>query len=993
VAQADTAALKDCQDADKTIVTIGLTNHHRALATMSPGAAGATTIANKSSCAAFAFGNDYQMLDWLENGKIDAAIVSPFVAEIIAQRGIVPLGQFFGMTTVWPFSAASLPTYHVTLQVLGPDGPGVDAAAAFDEVIRGMDAPGGPRAQIVVDSYLSAALPILLDYIEDRRKTIAPQTSDSQRFWRELLQRVVLSHDGADIAATAKITTVVVKSQRVSESDQSTLLLSENSLQEVFVFRDALRKELGVNNQSPTPFVWRAYTIPAWLRNAASHASDIDKALYALLDDTYAVQEEGFRKHRHFRFNLNELWHLLNTSGKTDDGLALILTGGGVKAVYQSRMIDHLYGKGNYLTNSTELPLSSKKPIRVDHVIGTSGGALLGTFVAAIAGDEQTDLSQALWRNPEGNYVDSFDVFPFFEMPRYLSFLVAGLLFSLLIFVSRRVPGLRNWTEATTFPGKYQLQEQLQTYLPPRALWFILLAVAPWIIKSVNGVKGLEHVPAIAGIFYFLCLLIFIVADNRLIFKPSFRWANISFGGSALVMLISGILMALMPLAGQLTTSFELKIADLGEITLATLLCCIGMVLVAVSIYLGLRSATDDMVKVEWRLLIRALSVLFLVPLLATIMVWLTGQSLFEFSAEFWNSFILWSLVITIVLVAVSHLPNIPPERNFIKTGLDFLMSDFPTLTFMMRLRRYLRITGLAALTFLYWNIVMAPAIYGNEQAKELFTYTYGKLVCAPDTTQEQCLASLEQPLSKPPVTNFVVSATSLENKRERYFVFHPDKIRRGTSTALPSPDSTGLLEELVKKDPRWIAADADVTQQQMLNIVFASGSPFPIFPATRAGLADTNEQNEWLVDGGYAHNVPIEAAQLLGANTVLVISSSPLHQHRDVKRRMSRFNVVGKLGLVENLPRLFPYLFERSQVEDALSAEKMLVTTISPVPRENWPSLMDFKSEVVEDLLDAAEADIPRRIGMFESWGKPVCKFGSVLYDCQALKELKFDR
>src|SRR4029077_14019091 len=53
-------------------------------------------------------------------------------------------------------------------------------------------------------------------------------------------------------------------------------------------------------------------------------------------------------------------------------------------------------------------------------------------------------------------------------------------------------------------------------------------------------------------------------------------------------------------------------------------------------------------------------------------------------------------------------------------------------------------------------------------------------------------------------------------------------------------------------------------------DVVFASGSPYPVFPAHAV-----KGEKDRLVDGGYANNVPIDAAQSVGADEVLIVESS----------------------------------------------------------------------------------------------------------------------
>jgi hypothetical protein len=60
--------------------------------------------------------------------------------------------------------------------------------------------------------------------------------------------------------------------------------------------------------------------------------------------------------------------------------------------------------------------------------------------------------------------------------------------------------------------------------------------------------------------------------------------------------------------------------------------------------------------------------------------------------------------------------------------------------------------------------------------------------------------------------------------------------------------------------------------------------------------------------------------------------------------------------------------------VEDALSAEDLLVALIAPsASPEGWPFLTDFRAEVIERLFAEAEKDRALRIGTIENWGRPM--------------------
>jgi predicted patatin/cPLA2 family phospholipase len=143
-------------------------------------------------------------------------------------------------------------------------------------------------------------------------------------------------------------------------------------------------------------------------------------------------------------------------------------------------------------------------------------------------------------------------------------------------------------------------------------------------------------------------------------------------------------------------------------------------------------------------------------------------------------------------------------------------------------------------------------------------------------------------------------------------------------------------------------------------------------------------------VDGGYAHNIPIEAATILGASRILIIRSSPITDVAIPSDNSFANLTIGKL--FSNLQRLVPYFYNRSQVEDVQSAADILVATIAPTGRKDgsWPLLTDIQEKVVKDMFDESDEDISKRIGMIESWGTPLCRIGAVGSSCDTILDVE---
>jgi predicted acylesterase/phospholipase RssA/ABC-type phosphate/phosphonate transport system substrate-binding protein len=105
-----------------------------------------------------------------------------------------------------------------------------------------------------------------------------------------------------------------------------------------------------------------------------------------------------------------------------------------------------------------------------------------------------------------------------------------------------------------------------------------------------------------------------------------------------------------------------------------------------------------------------------------------------------------------------------------------------------------------------------------------------------------------------------------------------------------------------------------------LLDVVLGSSSIFPVFPPRRLeDFPDTRESVE-LVDGGFAHNSPIEAAVLWGATHVVLIEATP-----ERRRRRSNF--------VENAATAFTHLHKQTQLVDKRSKQQVDVFTLAPEP------------------------------------------------------------
>lgn len=1000
-AKADTDLLAECRNQEKPIINVGAPHSYRRTfdEMINTEQDVAPQIANWAVCPAFAYGNDYQVLDWLENGQLDAAIMSEFAAAVLDSGQVGRTTKLYHIAKQLPFPDGELATYDIRLtlsdQSIDSENVAAEVSAMLSLIANGTLAMD---QKIVIDSHLSPAFPVLLQYVSEQMAG-AELMSDTIKhdFWNAFLETLefrIASNSGVSKPGFASV------HASLDPAAQGTILTDPGTtFQDVFVYDARLGDSLFGSRVDDGRTSFLMNEIEDWLAGSnKAIGSAGNGAIADYLDRNFGIHETGFRQQRFFRFNLDELWRVLHEVD--NESSALVLTGGGVKAAYQTTLIDHLYGE-SLLANKTDEEPANDNVVPVDYIIGTSGGALLGIFVSAIEYSTDLDLTARIWWKPDpGRYMESYDVFPVIEMPRYFTLIVAALILTLFLFLVRRFKWGRKMTAIQTIDTSILDHGKTVQPFQPRLIWLLFLMTMPLVIKKVTGIEGLQHVPAITGIFYFLIALIAAYSDNRIIFNSSFSIRNLEFKDMDLVALIGGLLLITTSLVSvALNEASDDSVPLLGTIGLASLVCCIGFSTLAIVLHRAFVKQSDHLQLVPRAYIGKGFLVLVTVPVLAYAGLMLTNSSLFELTVVFWKNFLLWSAGASLLVLALGYAKFWPKEKNFLRHGIDFLVSDPSTRTYFRRSKRYTQVILYFIGVFFWWNLIMAPGIYGNEQARRYFEGLYKDEICLQNNLDDAAckeldLANVE---SIQPVTPFVISATSLEKQKERYFILHPDAYKRECQSG-KSLDERGVIYRLLKTDPRWETMDCHPSSQSVINKAFASGSPFPVFPATLVSIASADPEEaendeigknmEWLVDGGYAHNIPIEAANALGAETILVISSSPLHQAVVKKDGIMR-NVLGNLS--RNLTRLFPYLFERSQVEDAVRAQQSLVITLSPAGNtDNWPGLTDFRGVTVKNMIEHAQEDIFRRIGTVESWGPPDCTIAGVTYRCNAINGIR---
>jgi len=324
--------------------------------------------------------------------------------------------------------------------------------------------------------------------------------------------------------------------------------------------------------------------------------------------------------------------------------------------------------------------------------------------------------------------------------------------------------------------------------------------------------------------------------------------------------------------------------------------------------------------------------------------------TLLELTGLYWGGLVGSAVAVSICLLYLAHAPRSPVSR-FLRVGLLGLMRDRRGVVTTSLAGT---IVGLFAFCIACWGLLVAPAVYSNVKAVRAF---------AEALPEDQLWTGRFQ-------TNLVVTGTLLRatqcsttrtvSEGGLYFCFEGVK---GCGTP------NGGQWQVFRKPAPARALDA----------VFASGSAFPVFPPHLAHLPDGCEVH--LVDGGYAHNVPLEAASMSEARQVLILNASPDPLDEEPqpltgwRRAMQAAQLEGG-QLARFSPDVLSFLFSRAQELDRNIGGNLVVASLTPRSENGWwPFLLDFRPSIRNELLRISNQDIvqERRIGHVLSWGHPV--------------------
>jgi basic membrane protein A len=668
--------------------------------------------------------------------------------------------------------------------------------------------------------------------------------------------------------------------------------------------------------------------------------------------------------------------------------LSLVLPGGGVKSAYQAKMLDLLYENHNLINegeheaivalketertamssgknNLTEREMGSSAdtdigpitPLVVNEIVGTSGGAMVGMF-AALLHDTKPNAEQltSLWRNSKNLILSSHDVYALLDSPRWFSFLTILVIFAVVISLARQLHFLGL---SRLEPVRFSSHPIPWLYW---ALYFLVLAVPAALFYLSGPYRENIHWTEGIALFAFLFLTNLIVncvgikSDAPLYSPP--RVVYLFF--------IIGFLLVVAPLLDTWTKSgiLVVKMVD-SDLLLRNSLFMSGLIvlllgIIALAYTQSMRLILEDLDGHfgRWIMLLMAVGLTYFFIAVA---VGLDQATLLELTDQFWIVLFLAAASTSVLMVIIGISKDTQASKlKFLRRGLVAVAEDH-ILGERYSRKPLLLIITLFGTGFFLWYYHDAPAIYGNRYALEFFKAKLDKAL------------NLKDQGTSPLYANLTVTATSLDTVRisDRdlepggiYFSFR--RINRSNMgfidySDVPFENNRIFIHRNYDKDFRDF----------LLNAVFASGSPSPIFPAHAVNVQGADFH---LIDGGYVHTVPLEGAKLINARQVLLLRSSP-DIWREGHPTPSDLRVTPTNTLRSVVAKLLPFLFDQAQEIDKSVASDMVVASISPhAENQPFPFLADFRSTQVSKVIQSAknDYDIKRRVGLVESWGAP---------------------
>lgn len=141
-----------------------------------------------------------------------------------------------------------------------------------------------------------------------------------------------------------------------------------------------------------------------------------------------------------------------------------------------------------------------------------------------------------------------------------------------------------------------------------------------------------------------------------------------------------------------------------------------------------------------------------------------------------------------------------------------------------------------------------------------------------------------------------------------------------------------------------------------LMGVVMGSGTIYPGFPSSTIQDFPRGGESVDLIDGGFAHNSPVEAAVQWGATHILLIEASPKSEKEQDKEHEAGAVPAARHSLLHNAGDTFNHLYDQAQLLDARSREKVAIFTLRP---KKWHlTVIDFSRGLMSDAIAAGKAD-----------------------------------
>ena len=169
---------------------------------------------------------------------------------------------------------------------------------------------------------------------------------------------------------------------------------------------------------------------------------------------------------------------------------------------------------------------------------------------------------------------------------------------------------------------------------------------------------------------------------------------------------------------------------------------------------------------------------------------------------------------------------------------------------------------------------------------------------------------------------------------------------------------ANGDIPNNLYHDQRIVSLREAPNKAILLDAIIGSGAIFPAFEPRKLKEVKRITSAEVLkevsiIDGGFVHNSPIEAAIKLKATHIIVIEASPKDQPFESE------------NLIRNSVAAFNYLFAQAQLLDARSQREAEIFTLRPAAlnSQGVPYLctLDFGEKYIEHAMDLGREDAKR--------------------------------